>query len=186
MPAMDLISRRVAVRTGVVPVVIAIALAGCSGPARPTVASPAASVTTAAAPTPSSSPALPPDKDPTKPQYRESQMGDQIGGPTEFQTFHTWSWDGAIMRGDYSFHCNGNGCTDHVVPLILAWTRKAGAPGTEFTARKLYSCISTSCATSFPRGGFTVQLTASVVPDNTFTAQPGDLLYVAGVTIRPT
>jgi hypothetical protein len=110
----------------------------------------------------------------------------QIGGPAEFQTFHMDAWEGATMRADYSFHCNGGGCTDLVVPLIATWAHKAGASATELTARKLYQCIRTSCTTSFPRDGFTVRLTASVAPDTTYAAQPGDLLYVAGVIIQPT
>jgi len=72
-----------------------------------------------------------------------------------------------------------------VIPLIVTWARKAGVPATQFTSRKLYACIHTSCSTSLTRDGFSVALTARVGADNTYVAQPGDVLYVVEVTIRP-
>jgi hypothetical protein len=170
---------------GLVLTAVVFALAGCGGPGpRPAAAASAASPVVSAAP---STPApVPPDLDPTKRQHGEAVLGDKIGAPAEFQTYHSASWDGTTMQASYSFHCNGNGCTYHVVPLISAWAHKAGAKATEFTVRKLTSCIRPSCSASFTRDGFTVQLTASVTADTSAGAKPGDVLYLAGLTIRPT
>jgi hypothetical protein len=174
------------VRLGLLSMVVgAVALAGCSGPAkRPAAASPAAVATSAAA-TPSSSPALPPDLDPTKPQYHEAQLSAQIGGPAEFQTYHSISWEGTRAKVNYSYRCNGDACTDQVVPSLAKWAGKAGAPGAQFTTQRLYSCLRTSCTTSFARDGFTVKLTAKVGPYTWYDANPGDLECVAEVIIQP-
>jgi hypothetical protein len=164
------------VAVGLTAVIGAATLIGLSGR---TVADAGRSV---AAPT--TAPAsLPPDKDPSRPEFRQAALADTIGAPNGFALVRN-GWSGRVLDYQYAMHCRQGTCATDPVAAIASWAAVAGAGGTEFAAANLPTCLRSECATSYPRAGFQVALTAFSTADTSYSSRPGDVVYLTGVRIQ--
>ncbi len=126
--------------------------------------------------------ALPPDQDPSRPEYRQAELARTIGAPDGFAVTRT-NLSGQVLVYQYALHCFRAQCEPGAVAAIAGWAAAAGASGTEFAAANLRTCLPSLCETSYPRAGFRVQLTAASGV-SAAAAQPGDVTYLAGVRIQ--
>jgi len=128
-------------------------------------------------------PSLPRDKDPSRPEYWQANLADAIGAPTGFALVRN-GWSGRVLDYQYALHCRQGNCATDPVAAIVSWAAAAGADGTEFKAANLPGCVHSLCATSYPRAGFQVALSAFSTADTSYSSRPGDVVYLTGVRIQ--
>jgi hypothetical protein len=131
------------------------------GPGNDT-AAPAAAGTTTTADTATSPPALPPDQDPSKPQYAQLQLIRKIGVPVGFNATAPF-WKGQDIEADSVMNCEVDGtCPQDPIQAVAAWAPDTG--NTTFTLDYLNKCVKTGCGARFTRDGLTVDVSLGTQP----------------------
>jgi hypothetical protein len=130
-------------------------------------------------------PSVPPDKDPSRPEYLAARMAEQIGAPTGFAIVRN-SWSGSTLQYQYAMHCRQGACATDPVNAIARWAAAAGMDSRSFAVANLPTCLRTTCMDSYRRSGFFVSLSAFSAADTSYSSRPGDVVYLTGVTIRET
>jgi len=128
-------------------------------------------------------PAVPPDKDPSRPEYRQRELADTIGGPEGFAITRN-AWSGRVLDYLYSMHCRQGACPTDPVAALARWAAAAGTRGNDFSPAQLRNCLRSLCIAWYSRDGFVVSLTAWSAADKSYSSRPGDVVYLTGVAIQ--
>jgi hypothetical protein len=130
--------------------------------------------------TATSPPALPPDEDPSTPQYAMLQLVRQLGQPDGFDPSAPY-WVGSDLQAHYLGDCVEATCQPDTVRTVRAWAQGNGLPATAFPD----GCLPAGCTATVQRAGFTVKVALTAQPEPDAVGGPITMTVLTVTVIGP-